>query len=431
MKFLSQEQHGLFIKTNELFGLGPQEYTAQLSDEEIHALPQTRIMASTGKSDFPPHYISVGSIQEMRKLAGFGETFSPEQSSCEPPYPDPLEQSVVEGLLSGPRSTLKPNIPRHIADTIIAAAAAYVMGDPAKVESLVPVINALMFPARAAVFTGETLTVPDGAVHVIDGDDPVILNYGQIVVGRNATIRLRTASYLRTQLFTQKPGAEGAAAAADGGPGTIFDYSGAPWTEPAKQGPQGDTGPVQTGASTNGASRYDGGVCQWICDTQPRNGLQGNPGDKGKPGTPGEPGNASPAGVHRLGLLTTPATVIIGGSNGQKGGKGGKGGDGGPGGLPGSTANGCNNSVTIGPQGPGGKGGDGGPGGPGGASGFVTLYYSWNGQGEGITVQVRDVRGGDGGDPGDPGSGPSNLGPGGPGDHGHQGDIPKFSLNKE
>ena len=72
--------------------------------------------------------------------------------------------------------------------------------------SYVPLINALKFPGRAAVFTGETLTVPDGAVHVIDGDDPVVLNYGRIVVGKNATIRFQTAAYLQCQIFTQEPG---------------------------------------------------------------------------------------------------------------------------------------------------------------------------------------------------------------------------------
>ena len=428
MKFLSQEQHEMFVKTNELFGLGPQEFTAQLSDEEIQALPQTRMMSSTGKSDFPRHYISIGSIQEMRKLAGFDESFSPKQCNCEPPYPEPLERSVVESLLSGPSSSLKLKVPQYIADNIAAARAAHVMGDPAKVESYTPLINALTFPARAAVFTGETLTVPDGAVHVIEGDDPVILNYGQIVVGKNATIRLRTACYLRCQIFTQKPGG---AAAADAGGGNTFDFSAAPWTEPAMQGPQGDTGPLQTGASTDGVSHYDGRSCQWICTTQPRNGLQGNHGGTGKPGTCGQRGNPSPAGVHRLGLLTAPATVIIGGAKGQKGGKGGTGGDGGPGGRPGSTANGCNNSVGIGLQGQGGQGGKGGQGGPGGHSGFVALYYSWKGPGEGITVQTRGVQGGEGGDPGDPGTGPSNLGPGGPGDHGKAGECPKFSLNRE
>jgi hypothetical protein len=427
MNFLSLEQHGAFVQTNELFGLGPQEYTAQLSEEEIHALPQTRSMSSTGNSDFPRHYISIGSIQEMRKLAGFPEKFATEQCNCEPPYPEPWERSVVESLLAGPRSSLKPMVPQHIADQIAVAAVAYVMGDPAKVESHVPLINALIFPARAAVFTGETLIVPDGAVHVIEGDDPVILNYGQIVIGANATIRLRTVSYLKCQLFNPK---SGRTAAAEAG-GTIFDFSGAPWTEPAAQGPQGDTGPPQTGAATNGASHYDGGVCQWICETQPRNGLQGNDGGTGKTGTNAERGKPSPAGVHRLGRLTAPATVIIGGGNGQKGGKGGTGGDGGQGGLAGSTANGCNNNVNVGPQGRGGKGGPGGTGGPGGNSGFVALYYEWNGAGEGITVQVRDVQGGGGGDPGDPGKGPSNLGPGGPGDHGTAGDIPKFSLNKD
>jgi hypothetical protein len=444
MDFLSKEQRERFENTNKLFGLGPQEFTAHLSDEEHNALPQTRLMSSTGDSHFPRHYASVGSIAEMRRLAGFGERVSPNPLVREPPYPEPLPKAVVDSVLSGLNSSLKPQLTQEIADKITAAAAAYVIGDPARVESYVPLINALKFPGRAAVFTGETLTVPDGAVHVIDGDDPVVMNYGRIVVGKNATIRFRAASYLQCQIFTQAPGVAATAGLRDAAPAldaiaevgdapspTIFDFSGAPWTDPAQQGAQGDTGPVQTGASTNGASHYDGGSCVWVCDTQPRNGLQGNAGGTGKTGTPGAPGHPSPAGVHRLGVLTQAVTVIIGGGDGQKGGKGGRGGDGGPGGQPGSTANGCNNSVGVGPQGPGGKGGEGGPGGPGGDSGFVKIYYTWSGPGDGVTVQVRSVSGGKGGEPGDPGTGPSNLGPGGPGGTGKQGATPQFSLNRE
>jgi hypothetical protein len=208
---------------------------------------------------------------------------------------------------------------------------------------------------------------------------------------------------------------------------TSFEFIGEPFDKPATAAGVGASG-TQGPKGGDGKSHYDGGSCQYVCDTAPTNGQPGlAPTSAADTGSPGAKGRPSPGGVLKLGLVTGKVTILMGGSDGQKGGKGGKGGPGGPGGFAGTSAQGCKDAGQ-GPQGPGGKGGDGGQGGDGGDSGFLTIYYT-DGGGT-VTVKTTGVAGGDGGDPGDPGDGVGNLGAGKPGKPGNPGPPPKFSMNK-
>jgi hypothetical protein len=428
MDFLTAKQKATFAAVNARLGLGPEEFTAALSPGALAALPPVRRMSSKDDSDFPPRIISVGSIEEMRKLVGHDE-FVPPQQGSEPDYPVAPPQAEIDRILNALHSNAKSEISPELIAAIDQAAIAYVCGNPDKVAAFVPLINAAKFPGRAAVFTGDKLEVPGGATHMITGDDPVVLNYGQITVAHGATIKIKTSTFISSQVFTQELGTS-----LDAPPQYTYTNIGDPWDQSAQQGGVGPTGPAQTNHGTNGASHYNTSNCKYDCDTQPQNGPPGNAGGTGLIGAPGQKGHPSSGATWRLGEITNPITCLIGGGDGQKGGKGGPGGPGGPGGAKGTPANGCSNNPSDGPQGPGGKGGPGGPGGPGGDSGFVTIYYSYSGQGQGITVTVRTVgggKGGDGGDPGTGGAGQGNLGQGDIGTPpGTQGAIPKYALNR-
>jgi len=425
MDFLTAEQNARFADVNARLGLGPEEFTAALSPDELAALPAVRRMSSTPDSDFPLRFVSIGSVEEMRKLVGNDEFVAPTNGS-EPDYPSPPSPAEIDRLLNAIRNQQKPQVSPELMASIHQAAIAYVVGNPAKVQAFVPLINALLYPGRVAVFTGDTLDVPRGATHMITGDDPLVLNFGRITVAKDATIKVNSRTFISSQVFSTELGTSLDA------PTYTIENIGEPWAGPAQQGGTGATGPAQTGTGTDGASNYNNSNCQWVCTTQPGNGPTGNAGGTGLTGTTGAQGHPSAGGVYKLGLITTPITMLIGAGDGQQGGKGGTGGDGGPGGSPGKAATGCTNTPSKGGQGAGGQGGNGGPGGPGGESGFVTVYFSYNGPSQDpIAVTVRTVAGGAGGAPGDPGAGPTNLGQGNVGTPpGAQGPIPKFALNQ-
>jgi hypothetical protein len=424
MDFLSREQNERFAEVNARLGLGPDEFTAELPPGDLAALPPVRMMSSTGDSHFPRIFVSIGSIEEMRKLLGHGE-FVPPTEGTEPVYPVAPPQAEIDQILNAIRNNAKPQVSHELKERIEQAAIAYAVGDPDKVAAFVPLINALLYPGRVAAFTGQKLELPGGASHVIAGDDPVVLNYGQISVAAGATIKVNARTFISSQIFTRELGA-----AAD--QTYTIQNIGEPWNpSAAQQGGQGGTGPAQTGTGANGKSSYNGSNCQWECSTEPTNGPQGNAGLKGLIGSLGAKGHPSAGGNYNLGLITNPITRLIGGGDGQQGGKGGLGGPGGAGGAKGTAATGCANQPTDGPQGAGGQGGDGGPGGPGGDSGYVTAYYSYHGTGLGILVTVRTVAGGAGGQPGDPGPGTGNNGQGNIGTPpGTQGAVPQYGLNK-
>ena len=204
MDFLTEEQNNLFAETNSRFGLGPNEYTAELTPAELAELPLTRIMSSTGETHFPPHIISIGSVEEMRKIVGFTDEYIPPKEGSQPDYPvSPMQEEIDEILITIGHQK-KPQISEDLMELIKTATMAYVTGDPSLVKAFVPLINATQFPGRAAVFTGEKLEIPKGATHIITGDDPVVLNYGHIIVAQGATMKVKTGVFINSQMFTQE-----------------------------------------------------------------------------------------------------------------------------------------------------------------------------------------------------------------------------------
>ena len=147
MNFLSDTQRAEFAATNARFGLGPEEFTAQLSDVELAKLPETRMMSSTGHTDFPRHIISIGSIEEMRSMAGYGDTYSDAKTGGEPRLSARNNRSPIPRVLGTVETASKEAIPEEIRKNIHAAMIAYVTGDPARVAGYVSLINATHFRA--------------------------------------------------------------------------------------------------------------------------------------------------------------------------------------------------------------------------------------------------------------------------------------------
>jgi hypothetical protein len=430
MDFLTDEQNERFATINARLGLGPTEFTAQLPVGKFVALPSVRTMSSTKHSDFPVQYIGIGSVEEMRTMVGVANEIVISHTGSEPDYPVAPSQAEIERILHAIGSGMNPQISPELMERIKQALLVYVVGDPARVTAFVPLINATQFPGRAAVFTGDILEVPAGTTHEITGEDPVVLNYGKIIVGPGASIKVRTATFINSQICLQEQGA-GAAAAAD--PYTYQYVADAMVPPVAQQGGTGPTGDPQTKTGTDGSSSYNTGTCKYDCKVEPGNGPQGNDGKKGQTGATGMKGHPSPGGIHNVGAISGPITILIAAGDGQKGGKGGTGGAGSPGGAKGKAATGCANQPTDGKQGRGGQGGDGGPGGDGGDGPLITIYYTYNGGGDPpIKVTVRNGNPGGGGEPGDPGAGTGNLGQGGIGKPpGNPGPNPKFALNRQ
>jgi hypothetical protein len=212
MDYLTEEQKASFAATNALLGLGPTDLTAEpaLSGRSSLSEESTMIMSSNAdESHFTPHLVEVGSIADLRALAGLPEqnTMSRGGDTNEPYYPPPPTEEELQQVTGarGVASDLKfqPE-DEDLQQRIAQAANAYVMGDPQKVAEYEPLINAAMFPGQVAAFTGDTLEIPAGATHVISGSDPVVLNYGQIIVGEGATIVVQTETMINSQIFIQQ-----------------------------------------------------------------------------------------------------------------------------------------------------------------------------------------------------------------------------------
>jgi hypothetical protein len=194
MDFLTGEQRDEFAAINARVGLGPLEYTCQETADRIASSPTTDVinMHSTGDlSHFKPHMISVGSVQKMREICGTrfrGRSVEGPGPNVPPPPSFPelksLENVAPSQLKAVPIATLM----RRVRD----AAAVFVLNDETLVEEYKDLINALLFPGRVAVYTGHTLTVPAGGTLHIGGDEPVFLNFGRLITGDGATIRVTT-----------------------------------------------------------------------------------------------------------------------------------------------------------------------------------------------------------------------------------------------
>jgi hypothetical protein len=196
------EQYG---KINALFGLGPDECTYQFSAENGNPQPLHLVLSShPEKSDVPPYFVPVGSIAEMRKLAGYDDILPKPayREEDERHYPAPLS-SYEENLLNSAKGSAKPEISEDLKKRIDMAAVAYVMLDPDRVLSYVPLINATRFPGRVAYFASGPLNIPPNGSITLTGPDGAVFNYTTVTVGAGGTINIDIHCTFNCQSFTQ------------------------------------------------------------------------------------------------------------------------------------------------------------------------------------------------------------------------------------
>lgn len=213
MDYLTQEQRDSFAATNALLGLGSEDFTAEpvQNDNFLSDNQNVSVMSSdSDESTFTPHYVQVGSIAELRKIAGLPEPttsgFSAGKDDDNIYYPPPpseadLQQLDNQSLIGGLKFQPADD---DLRQRITQAAQAFVMGDPEKVSGYEPLINAAMYPGQVVAFTGDTLKVPDGGTLLITGKDPIVLNFGQIVIGDGAKIVIQTDTMINSQIFENK-----------------------------------------------------------------------------------------------------------------------------------------------------------------------------------------------------------------------------------
>src|SRR5687767_8950649 len=109
MDYLTEEQKASFAATNALLGLGPNDLTAEpaLAGRRSLRTESMNIMSSNAEeSHFTPHLVEVGSIADLRALAGLPEqnTFGRGggDSENEPYYPPPPSEEELQQV-SGAR----------------------------------------------------------------------------------------------------------------------------------------------------------------------------------------------------------------------------------------------------------------------------------------------------------------------------------------
>lgn len=200
---LTPEQQAAYAKINSLVGLGPDEATYTM---DANSQPKNLVLSSDPEeSSVPPHFVPVGSIAELRKVAGYDDIHPKPavRQEDEAHYPAALSASEKK-LLSSQPNAMKPTVHAELKQKIEKAATAYVMLDPDRVREYEPLINATMFPGKVAVFAAADLYVPPGDILKLSGPDGTIYNYGTVTVGKGASIQVDVNCIFNCQIFTQE-----------------------------------------------------------------------------------------------------------------------------------------------------------------------------------------------------------------------------------
>ncbi|MEL7114143.1 MAG: hypothetical protein AAGP08_00900 [Pseudomonadota bacterium] len=205
MHFLSEEQRSEFAKINARLGLGPEEFTVDADEEMNVRLPETDSteirMSSSGGSDFTPHIMPVASIEDLRHIID-PPTFGHLVEGETPKIPAPIEEVMsAEALTNVSHLELRPHITPELLEHIKEAATVFAFGDAAAVETYTTLINAALYPGKLAAFTGPKLVVPPGKKLVITGEDPVMLNFGEITMSEGAELVVHTQFSINCQKF--------------------------------------------------------------------------------------------------------------------------------------------------------------------------------------------------------------------------------------
>lgn len=199
---LSPEQREAFAKINALLGLGPDECTYRIQEG---AQPQKLILSSEPEhSNVPPYFVPIGSIAELRKVAGY-EDIHPKtgyREADEIHYPESLSESH-KALLDSQPNGMKPIVSPELKRMIEKAAIAFVMLDPERVREYEPLINAVMFPGKVAAFVAEDLEVQTGQTVELTGNSGTVFNYGTVTVHPGGSIIVAVDCTFNCQIFTQ------------------------------------------------------------------------------------------------------------------------------------------------------------------------------------------------------------------------------------
>jgi len=200
---LTQEQQNRFASINHRLGLtGDAHLKQDAVIKEVQAKKQNLVFSSDPlESDVPPIHVSVGSVAEFKSMVGVPN----EEDDSHIDYPAPMEEHHARLLASATsKADLLTKMDESFAFNMRKAANAYIMGDARKVMEYEDLINAVMFPGRIAVFTGNDLDIPAGETYVIQGTDPVVWNFECIEEGAGSEILITTMAKINTQYFTQK-----------------------------------------------------------------------------------------------------------------------------------------------------------------------------------------------------------------------------------
>ncbi|MCL7986623.1 hypothetical protein M8998_01590 [Sphingobacterium sp. lm-10] len=195
MKNLEDHHKKNFIEVNERLGLAPDEYMFKMShgafenDTVVFAddLSNGHII---GKS------ISVASIAELKRLSGVPN--DGEDDHVVYPVKGMLGSSANEAAIT------KQNITEDMKNEMTKAASAYVLGDPEKVREYEDLINKLMFPGKALVFSAEDLYIKSGQTCVLGkSGDTELYNFGTITIEQGGQIQVVGNTQVTCQIFTQ------------------------------------------------------------------------------------------------------------------------------------------------------------------------------------------------------------------------------------
>jgi hypothetical protein len=203
MQVLTEEQKDRMIKINQRLGLPADAHETHHEKIVAAQSKKTELVFSADplESDVPPIHVMVGSIAEFKKLVGTEDDKDDSHIQYPEEYPEEHQRLVDTATSKG---DLLAKMDERFSQNLKKAAYAYVMGNSKKVAKYESAMNAIMFPGRIAVFTGHELQVPDGQRYRIQGDEPVLWNFGVIKVGKDSEIKISTMVMINSQIFIQE-----------------------------------------------------------------------------------------------------------------------------------------------------------------------------------------------------------------------------------
>ncbi|HEX6370724.1 MAG TPA: hypothetical protein VF006_17540 [Longimicrobium sp.] len=205
---MNDDQKSAFTRKMERLGLSA---TALTHSDELRtgaARPGPTILSSDpDESHLPPTIVEVRDVAHFKELSGVPDAHyeSRKYSDVAFDYPQPLDERRAKIVAdSRNQCDLEYQLTDAELGDVRKAAHAYVMGNSAKVQSHEPVINAMLFPTRMAVFAGESIVVTKDNPLIIQGPNPVVLNYASIKVEDGGQIIVKVTADVNAQTFIQQ-----------------------------------------------------------------------------------------------------------------------------------------------------------------------------------------------------------------------------------